>query len=133
MIIRLSRDQVNWLIEEAGKHWIETCGAVFGHIHCGEATVKEIVRLRNTLNSPIAFQIDPEEFLRELRRAEDMGLEHIGFFHSHPGPAEPSAIDVKFMRLWPESIWLIVSSTRREVAAYRVVDENVYRVQIEML
>jgi proteasome lid subunit RPN8/RPN11 len=33
----------------------------------------------------------------------------IGFFHSHPDcAAAPSATDMEYIRLWPETVWLIV-------------------------
>lgn len=69
----------------------------------------------------------------ELVKAENEGLRHVGFFHSHPGSTEPSKIDIKFMRLWHESIWLIISLINYEIAAYRVVNGELCDVHIKMI
>ncbi|MEM2369307.1 MAG: M67 family metallopeptidase [Candidatus Bathyarchaeia archaeon] len=122
------------LIEEARKMFpVEICGALFGCFSDGEAIIRKIVHLRNTLNSCVAFQIDPEEFLVELIRAENEGLRHIGFFHSHPSSTEPSKMDIKFMRLWPKSIWLIISLVSYEIAAYTIVNGKVCDVYIKIV
>lgn len=123
LIIRLSVDQINSLIEEVRKKFpIEVCGALFGLINGREVLVKKLVFLRNILNSEALFEIDPEEFLVEFIRSENEGLQHIGFFHSHQSEAKPSEIDMEFMKLWPESIWLIISSFNYDIAAYRIIN-----------
>ncbi|MBS7640107.1 MAG: M67 family metallopeptidase [Candidatus Bathyarchaeia archaeon] len=135
LIIRLSKREVDWLIKAAQKSYpLEICGALFGLINSdGRILIKKVVILSNILNSSVAFQIDPEEFLAELMRSENEGLRHVGFFHSHPGSATPSDIDVKFMRLWPESIWLIISLINYEIAAYRIVNSEVRNVHVEII
>lgn len=133
-IIKLSRSQIDCLVAEAKRRFpIEICGALFGYTIDMENLVKKIVYLRNILSSPTAFQINPEEFLIELINAEKEGLKHIGFFHSHPGPAEPSKADIEFMRLWPESIWLIISLANYDIAAYRAVNDEICRIIIEIV
>ena len=84
------------------------------------------------LRSSTEFQIDPEEFLRGLSEAERQNWVHIGFFHSHQAPPEPSATDTKYMKLWPESVWLIVSSADHGMAAYQVVDSSVRKGALEV-
>ncbi|MEM0011122.1 MAG: Mov34/MPN/PAD-1 family protein, partial [Candidatus Bathyarchaeia archaeon] len=79
------------------------------------------------------FEVDPEEFLAEFIKSEREGLQHIGFFHSHPGTTEPSKIDLKFMELWPGTIWLIISSLNRNIAAYRIVNGKLRLVYIRIL
>lgn len=134
LIVKLSRSQVDLLVEEAGKKFpVEICGALFGHFCGEEVIIRKIVRLRNTFNSHVAFRVDPEEFLAELIKAENEGLRHVGFYHSHPGSTESSKMDIKFMRLWPESVWLIISLINYEIAAYRVVDGKVRSVYIEII
>jgi proteasome lid subunit RPN8/RPN11 len=47
------------------------------------------------------YLIDPQEVLQAERTAEDLGLEIIGIFHSHPDhPAEPSAFDLEWSLPW---------------------------------
>ncbi|MEM1543126.1 MAG: M67 family metallopeptidase [Candidatus Bathyarchaeia archaeon] len=133
MIVKLSREQANQMIEEALKrHPIEACGGIFGRMEGEIARVERVVPLRNILESEIMFQIDPEEFLRVLLDLEGEGLTHLGFFHSHPGNARPSMLDLKYMRLWPESIWIIVSSVNYEFAAYQITDGNLREVYISI-
>ncbi len=41
------------------------------------------------------FEMDPVEFLKTTRAAEDDGMELVGFYHSHPDwPAIPSQTDL---------------------------------------
>ncbi|MBS7607497.1 M67 family metallopeptidase [Candidatus Bathyarchaeota archaeon] len=133
MIVRLSRNYINLLLEEARRKYpIEACGVLFGSISGDEIRVKEIVPLRNVLKSEAMFQIDPEEFLRVLVEYEGKGLQHIGFFHSHPRYASPSIIDLKYMGLWPESIWIIVSHLESRITAYRIINGRIEEVSISI-
>lgn len=132
-MVRLSREQANYMIEEALKrHPIEACGVIFGRVEGDIARVERVVPLRNMLESETMFQIDPEEFLRVLLDLESRGLNHLGFFHSHPGDVKPSTLDLKYMRLWPESIWMIVSSANYEVAAYQIINGNLHEVYVSI-
>lgn len=131
MIVRLSRNHIEMMFKEARRRYpVEACGALFGSIGGDEMRIEEVVPLKNVLESETMFQIDPEEFLRVLVEHEGRGLQHIGFFHSHPGHVSPSLIDLKYMGLWPESIWIIVSHSESRIAAYRVVDECPEEVKI---
>lgn len=134
MIIKISRSQVNALLEEARRSYpIEICGALFGLISEDEAHVEEIIPLKNVLRSEVMFQINPEEFLKVLLEHERRGLRHIGFFHSHLGCVSPSSIDLKYMSLWPESIWIIVSChPKPKIAAYRVINDRFEEVNVNV-
>lgn len=134
MIIKMSRSQVDALLEEARRGYpIEVCGALFGLISGDEAYIEEVVPLKNVLKSEVMFQISPEEFLRVLLEHERKGLRHIGFFHSHTGCINPSSIDLKYMSLWPESIWVIVSHhPEPRVAAYRAINGRLEEVNVHI-
>jgi proteasome lid subunit RPN8/RPN11 len=90
------------------------------------------VVFRNTLKSTARFQIDPEDFLKALFEAEIEGLQHVGFFHSHSASSHPSITDIKYMNLWPETIWLIISSINYEVAAYQMINGNLQEIHVNM-
>jgi proteasome lid subunit RPN8/RPN11 len=125
MIVHLTKKQKDLLGEETRKRYpVEACGLLFGEIRKDEAFVRKIVCVRNRLKSTVRFQIDPEEFLESLWEAEKENLEHIGFFHSHPAPPHPSAVDVRYMRFWPETAWLIISSIDYDMAVYQNVGDN---------
>lgn len=134
MIVRLTKKQASLLIEETRKrHPVEACGLLFGDLKEEEAVVRRITPVRNTLSSPTYFEIDPEEFMRALVEAEKEDLQHIGFFHSHPASPTPSANDVRCMGLWPESIWLIVSSISHKMAAYQAIDGSLQKLGLQVI
>ena len=131
MRLKLTEDQIHFIIKEAEKkHPIEVCGALFGKLNGNEARVKKIVVLKNILRSETRFKIDPEEFLEAFFKAEAEGLRHLGFFHSHISSPHPSPRDLEGMKMWPETIWLIVSALNYELAAYRMVDGKLQEVSI---
>lgn len=133
MILRLTEEQMRLISEETEERRpIEACGLLFGQIKDEEAVVKKIVITRNTLDSSLFFQVDPEEFVKALFKAEAEGLQLIGFFHSHPAAPNPSLADVRYMRFWPENVWLIISSIDYSVQAYRIIDAEIQKVQVEI-
>lgn len=79
---------------------VEACAVLFGKLTEKEAVVKRAVVAPNKLQSTVRFEIDPETFAEAFTKADKEGLDFIGLFHSHPAPAEPSLIDLKYMKLW---------------------------------
>jgi proteasome lid subunit RPN8/RPN11 len=110
----------------------EACGIILGTFEGDFATVERIKNTRNVLNSSVRFQIRPEDFINALNEAERMGWEVIGFYHSHPAKACPSAVDERFMRLWPDKIWVIVSLIDHSLGAY-IFGEKTEEVEIEII
>ena len=105
---------------------------LFGKITQEEAVVKRVVVASNKLQSTVRFEIDPETFVNALTQAEKEGLEFIGLFHSHPAPATPSLIDIKYMKLWGDAIWLILSSTNGSLATYQMKNDKVREITIKV-
>lgn len=133
MIIRLTKEQIRLLVEETRKKYpIEACGLLFGCLIGEEAIIREIVAVHNTLESPTNFQIDPETFSRILFEAEKEGLQLIGFFHSHPAIAHPSKTDIRFMKFWPKTVWLVISSIDYSMVAYKLVNGEPLRISIKI-
>jgi len=133
MILRITREQNRLLLKETRKRWPEeACGLLFGDVSGKEAVVKKVVSVCNVLESPTNFQVDPEEFLKELSKAEKEGMQFIGFFHSHPASPQPSPTDVRYMRLWPGDIWLVISSVDYSMKAYRIVDDELAGLHVEI-
>ena len=55
------------------------------------------------------FLVEPEDLLNVMKRYRDRDEDVVGFYHSHPDhEAELSPTDLKFARLWPRTVWLIV-------------------------
>ena len=130
MIVCLSQKQVNTLLEAARRNMpIESCGVLFGKLEKKEVLVMRIAPMRNLFNSSTEFKIDPEEMLREIKTAESNGMELVGFFHSHPTHLRPSLKDIECMRFWPKTIWLIISSSSGEKAAFTMDNGKISEIR----
>lgn len=126
MILRLQRHHVDLLKQEARNlHPIEACAMLFGKLDKNKASVEKVEVTPNELQSTVKFEINPLRVVTAFNEAEEQGLEFIGLFHSHPAPAAPSLIDIKFMKLWGDALWLILSSTDGNLAAYQIKNGNV--------
>lgn len=133
MILRLRCQHVNLLKEEARRvHPIEACAMLFGKLTQKEAVVKKVVVAPNKLQSTLRFEINPETFAEALTEADKEGLEFIGLFHSHPAPAKPSLIDLKYMKLWGDAIWLILSLIDGNLAAYQIRNAEIKEIAIKV-
>lgn len=70
---------------------LEACGLLAGK----EARVEAVYGMRNAARSPLRFRMEARAQWRAFRRIEDLGLELVGIYHSHPnGPDKPSPTDV---------------------------------------
>ena len=133
LILRLQRRHVDLLKQEAKKvHPVEACAMLFGKLSQNEAVVEKVEFAPNELRSTVRFEIDPVKVAAAFTEAEDEGLDFIGLFHSHPAPAAPSPIDLKYMKLWGDALWLILSSTDGNLAAYQLTDDTVKEATIRI-
>ena len=105
---------------------------LFGKVSQSEAEVKKVLITKNNLISTTRFEVDPARVATAVIEAEKEGHEFIGLFHSHPAPASPSSVDLKYMRLWSDIVWLILSSTTGKLAAYQLIDGNLKEVTIRI-
>jgi proteasome lid subunit RPN8/RPN11 len=134
MILRIESQHVDLLKQEAQKvDPIEACALLFGKIHEDAVFVRKVVVTDNKLHSPKRFEISAEIAVDSMAAAEREGLEFLGFFHSHPAPAAPSQIDIRFMRLWGDAVWLIFSLTNGELNAYQLRDEKVRKITMRVI
>jgi len=106
---------------------------LFGESTQKEAVVKRVVVALNKLQSSTSFEIHPETFVKAFNEAEHEGLDLVGLFHSHPAPAAPSSIDREYMKLWGDVIWLILSSTSGDLAAYKMKNGKVREIAIDIV
>jgi proteasome lid subunit RPN8/RPN11 len=133
MILYLSSKQIDLLRKETEKQKpIEACAILFGKKNQKYSMVKKIVVTKNRLQSHDRFEVDPEKVAFALDEAEKNKLEFIGLFHSHSAPATPSLIDLKFMKLWGDSIWLILSTINNNFAAFYLKKNKVKEVLIKI-
>jgi proteasome lid subunit RPN8/RPN11 len=109
----------------------EGAGLLLGH-HDGETRfVESILPLQNTFaveQRHHRYMITPEEMILAEEQADDMGLDIIGVFHSHPNhPAQPSEFDRE--RALPWYSYLISSVHEQgalESRSWRLSDDRTF-------
>ena len=101
----------------------ERTGIIIGERLGAEWRCGALVAVRNTSPDPGAsFTMDPWGVVVAHTAAENLGLEPVAVFHTHPcGPPRPSTVDERFMRLWPMP-WVIASP--RGLAAWVLPGEG---------
>jgi proteasome lid subunit RPN8/RPN11 len=83
----------------------ECCGVLIGNA----TAIVEAIPTRNLSDNQNRFLIDPQGHMAALRRARALGLEVVGFYHSHPhSAAVPSARDLD-EAAYPDLLMMIVS------------------------
>lgn len=133
MILHLTSEQLRLLRDESIKtHPVEACALLFGRLIDEEAVVTRVVLTPNVLKSSVRFEVDPQTVFNAFEQADRDGLQFIGLFHSHPAPASPSAVDLKYMKLWGEAVWLILSSGDENIAAFQMIDGDVHQVALKI-
>lgn len=109
---------------------VEACALLFGKLAKDRAIVTKVVIAHNILESSTRFEVDPTFVFSILGQAEKEGLDFVGLFHSHPAPATPSPIDLRYMKLWGSTIWLILSTIDGKIAAFQKIDDQPKRIEI---
>lgn len=90
----------------------ECCGLLIGKLgEGGKKTVEAIFPISNAREEAAKrnrFLITPQELMRGEKHARSLGLDVVGFYHSHPDhPAVPSQFDLD--HAWPVYSYIIVS------------------------
>jgi proteasome lid subunit RPN8/RPN11 len=95
----------------------ECCGALLGR----DDRVTDLVALPNTTEEGPRrrFLVRPSDYQLAERRAAGLGVELLGFYHSHPDhPARPSQYDLD--HAWPTFAYIIVAVAQGAAAAMTV-------------
>ncbi|MFQ5942111.1 MAG: M67 family metallopeptidase [Anaerolineales bacterium] len=107
----------------------EGAGLILGSIDGDYRAAKRALPMPNHLKRDERghrYRLDPRELLQAEELAEQLGLEVIGVFHSHPDhPSAPSAYDLEWAVPW--YVYLIVSVERgaaSESRAWRVTEDH---------
>ncbi len=98
----------------------ECCGVLIGRCHSGATFVERVLSVGNEREDSRQnrYLISPETVLAAHKEARALGLDVVGYYHSHPDhPARPSEIDRE--QAWPGVSYLIVSVEQRKVAGAR--------------
>jgi proteasome lid subunit RPN8/RPN11 len=89
---------------------MEGCGLLAGV----DGRIDHLYPITNWLNSPVAFEMVPEELVGAIVALETQGLSLLAIYHSHPqGPAAPSPTDIAQAN-YPEAVQIIVSLSNLE-------------------
>ncbi len=102
----------------------ECCGALLGRA----GTAVTAFPLPNTTEEGPRrrFRVSADDYRATEQRAGDLGLELLGFYHSHPDhPARPSQYDLD--HAWPVFSYLIISirsGAPQEMASWRLRDDR---------
>lgn len=98
----------------------EACGLLAGVKSSKEFHIKSVQHLRNVAASGFLYEVNAEDLYKAFKKAEEEGLEVLGFYHSHPlGGVQPSEVD-REKAAYPGLVYLILSPTRDDwkVGAY---------------
>jgi proteasome lid subunit RPN8/RPN11 len=99
----------------------------------GKACVCDhIVPTENAERSSLSFTISPEELLSGYLHADELDMELVGIYHSHPAPPAPSRTDLGFMK-WSAPVWLIVSSLDWRYAAFRSEEGKAVELRLKLV
>lgn len=87
----------------------ECCGVLIGHSGAGATIVERVLSVGNERRDSLdRYLIHPETVLAAHKEARALGLEVVGYYHSHPDhPAVPSEPDRE--SAWPGVSYLIVA------------------------
>lgn len=106
----------------------EACGLIAGR----DNIAWEVIPVRNALHSPVRYRMDPQEQLNAFNRIEELGLEIIAIYHSHPsGPAHPSPSDIA-EAFYPDAVYLIWFRSDKgwDCRGFSISEEEVEEVPI---
>lgn len=130
--LTLKQEHYAIMLEDVIRHTpMESCGIVAGRGGHSE----KIYCITNILNSPIRFRMSPEEQLHAFNDIDNLDLELIAIYHSHPkGPSGPSPTDISEY-YYPGTISLIWSYTDHNwvCRGYRIERDLLEEVSILIL
>jgi proteasome lid subunit RPN8/RPN11 len=98
----------------------ECCGVLIGRALADATVVERVLSVGNERQDSRhnRYLISPETVLAAQKEARALGLDVVGYYHSHPDhPARPSEVDRE--QAWPWVSYLIVSVEGRAVADTR--------------
>lgn len=100
---------------------LECCGLLFGPSSTPQY-IESISPMRNIMESPTEFSIDPQELINSLRDRRSSGQQLIGIYHSHPNSkALPSFRDTSEFYYHDVSYWIIslISPAKPSLRCFR--------------
>jgi len=107
--MKITDAQLKQIYAHAAESYPNECFGFLVGVPDDGGRVHDVVRGTNLRTDRTdRFEMDPVEFVRIEKKADEDGLSVIGFYHSHPDwPAIPSQTDLAWA--WEGSYYLIVS------------------------
>ena len=113
----------------------EVVGVLAGERGEDRSVVERRYPAENAAATPeTRYEIAPAEELELLERADEAGLDVVGFYHSHPrGPPAPSETDAR-LAAWPGRSYVVVSLAGETptVGSWRWTGEGFERESLEV-
>jgi [CysO sulfur-carrier protein]-S-L-cysteine hydrolase len=107
----------------------EACGLLGGR----DGQVERVYLVRNALQSPVLYEIDPADLLRIFRELDDADLDLVGIFHSHVAhEARPSRTDIRQAQ-YPDVLYVLVSLIDERapvLKAWTILDGQIDEVEV---
>jgi len=107
------------MIDHAKQEWpTECCGLLAGK----DGLVTRIYQLENREGSRVSYLADPEQQFRAFEEIEDLGLDLLAIYHSHPDTESyPSEVDME-KAFYSEVLYIIISlkDATGQVRAFRI-------------
>jgi proteasome lid subunit RPN8/RPN11 len=122
------------ILEEMLRHarselGLECCGLLAGL----GGVITKIFPAKNSLASPTAYEIAPQELFQLFRRMREEGLEHLGLYHSHlSGENVPSPRDIE-QAYYPHEAYFIITlqpGAPHPVRAFSICDGHVEELEV---
>jgi len=95
MAIVFKKSDIDKIIDHSQKTFpIEACGIILGSRNNKVKRVAGVYSTKNILASETSYQLNPQEQLDIFMKADELSLEILGYYHSHPSwHAQPSNAD----------------------------------------
>jgi proteasome lid subunit RPN8/RPN11 len=130
--MRIARSMLDEIVahsrEEAPN---ECCGLIGGR----DGRPTSLHRARNEFESPLRYNVHPQDLLRITAEIERRGEELAGIYHSHTrSEAYPSQTDVNLAANWPDPLYLICSLADPDaplVRAFSIRDGLIEEAELE--
>jgi len=131
--LKISRQDYEAMLAAVLKAFpFEGCGLLAGDA----GLVQQVYSITNTLNSPAAYRMDPQQQVESMLDLEERGLELLAIYHSHPnGPEMPSFTDIS-QAYYPEAATIIISLSdvnNPVVRAFSILDGQVTKLQLNVI
>lgn len=119
MTLVLERAHINLIARNSlNEYPREACGILIGRMKQDIKVVKRVFKTHNILESASRYAIDPKEQLEAFKLADDLSMDVVGFYHSHPyWRPYPSATDHS-LAFYEGLSYAIYSLVTKSLASY---------------